>query len=474
MKKLFVNITVLLTLGIIVSVAYLLFYESFASAPLVVADKFIQEQNKLSQLSGQKIHYKSIIKSGYPREIKYILTGLEIVNKKNNQNFKFKGDIVLTADIFNNKVNIQIPAVAQKNIIEISHKNSIMVDITLKQKLYMYMLKYGLEYIENARAGIKQAPKFPITQSDIHNIKSLTTDIIVKVTGLDAFTINSFSYDFIPSIDGKTPMNMKIKFRKVNKKVDLDLIGVIKNKNNTLSGTIELIIYKPEVFYNMLKPYIDSSYISVIQDIAKLEDNGKIKKARYNFELPDSGQPMLNGEPLSAVTMRFVEQNHQNIAAETKSWQENIEVLAWTYLQDISTAPKEELLEILNHLSLEGTSWATNELGRIYETGSIIEVNLDKAHKMYQMAANQDNTKAIYNLARLYHYGIGVEVDYKKAVELYEKNAAKNHPESIAALGVLYYQGLGIEQDIDRAKQLFEQAVELGLTEFADFQSNIQ
>lgn len=70
------------------------------------------------------------------------------------------------------------------------------------------------------------------------------------------------------------------------------------------------------------------------------------------------------------------------------------------------------------------------EIGRMMETGSVYEVNVDKALKFYQLAAQASNTNAYAKLASMYLYGRGVPKDMRKAVNYLRRlKAETSNPE---------------------------------------------
>ena len=59
-----------------------------------------------------------------------------------------------------------------------------------------------------------------------------------------------------------------------------------------------------------------------------------------------------------------------------------------------------------------------------YEYGEGVEVDLEKAYKLYLESAKQGNKQAILNLASCYENGKGVKKNLGMAKELYEKAKA--------------------------------------------------
>ena len=63
------------------------------------------------------------------------------------------------------------------------------------------------------------------------------------------------------------------------------------------------------------------------------------------------------------------------------------------------------------------------------------------------MAADLNNSFALYNLGCYYEEGVEIKQDYKKAIECFERAAKQNDPCSLYRLGCIYEDGKGVEQD---------------------------
>lgn len=90
-------------------------------------------------------------------------------------------------------------------------------------------------------------------------------------------------------------------------------------------------------------------------------------------------------------------------------------------------------------------------LGSIYFHGFGIEQNYSKAVKYYEMAAKQNNSRALFNLGNMYFYGKGVKHNISKAIEYFELSAKLNNSDSLYNLWIIYYKGYGVERNIPRA-----------------------
>lgn len=85
-----------------------------------------------------------------------------------------------------------------------------------------------------------------------------------------------------------------------------------------------------------------------------------------------------------------------------------------------------------------------------------------EAVSFLQRAANAGSPEAQFELAKLYERGTGVEPNPDKALELYRAAADQNFADAINDLGFLHYQGgLGLPADPQKALRFFEKAADL-------------
>ncbi|MEP2716261.1 caspase family protein [Pseudophaeobacter sp.] len=79
-----------------------------------------------------------------------------------------------------------------------------------------------------------------------------------------------------------------------------------------------------------------------------------------------------------------------------------------------------------------------------------------------QRAADAGAPEAQFELAKLYERGTGVAADPQKALELYQAAALQNFPDAINDLGFLHHQGgLGLSANPQKAYTFFQRAAEL-------------
>lgn len=98
-------------------------------------------------------------------------------------------------------------------------------------------------------------------------------------------------------------------------------------------------------------------------------------------------------------------------------------------------------------LANSGSAEAQFFLGKQYSNPSSPLMDMKKAIKWYEKAAQQQHSDAIYELAVIYQLGNGVEKDPVKAVQLFKIAAELNHSGAQFGLGTLYDNGEGVTED---------------------------
>lgn len=94
-------------------------------------------------------------------------------------------------------------------------------------------------------------------------------------------------------------------------------------------------------------------------------------------------------------------------------------------------------------------------LGQIYEYGTGVKVNFQKAYKYYELSADNGEKAAMLKLGDFHKKGKGVELDFKKAAKYFYKSSDLNSPRGNYALGYMHFKGFGVEQDYEKAYYLF-------------------
>ena len=110
----------------------------------------------------------------------------------------------------------------------------------------------------------------------------------------------------------------------------------------------------------------------------------------------------------------------------------------------------------------QGHADAQSRLGRCYEHGDGVKVDMKEAVRWYEAAAAQGHADAQSRLGWCYEHGDGVKVDLRAAVRWYEAAAEKGHPGAQSNLGSCYERGVGVEKDVEEAVRWYEAAAEQG------------
>jgi tetratricopeptide (TPR) repeat protein len=101
-------------------------------------------------------------------------------------------------------------------------------------------------------------------------------------------------------------------------------------------------------------------------------------------------------------------------------------------------------------------------LGMQYERGAGVNVDVAKAYTYYKRAADLGNARAIYNVGLFNEKGILIEKNEKLARELYEKSAQMGDDVAMINLARLYVRGIGGPKDPSKAKEWLNSAEQAG------------
>jgi hypothetical protein len=102
-------------------------------------------------------------------------------------------------------------------------------------------------------------------------------------------------------------------------------------------------------------------------------------------------------------------------------------------------------------------------VGVFYETGTVVDKDLNKAFALIQRAATSGIPAAAYRLATYYQQGAGVSQDVVAAAAWYEKAAKAGLPQAKLVYGAMLENGVGVEQSIPAAANQYEEAAAAGL-----------
>lgn len=115
-----------------------------------------------------------------------------------------------------------------------------------------------------------------------------------------------------------------------------------------------------------------------------------------------------------------------------------------------------------NKLANQGNIQAMYDLGRLYERGRGTNVNLAKASKWYQTAADAGNSSAQARLGILYFEGRGVKQNYNKALKLLNSASKDNIPSALFQLANMYELGTGVRQNLHKSIAWYKKAQQYG------------
>ena len=105
---------------------------------------------------------------------------------------------------------------------------------------------------------------------------------------------------------------------------------------------------------------------------------------------------------------------------------------------------------------------AMYEVGRLYERGRGVNMNLPNATKWYKKASASGQHSAQARLGIMYFEGRGVEQNYNKALKLLNSAARNKIPSAQFQLANMYELGTGVPQDLKKAIYWYGEADKYG------------
>ena len=108
------------------------------------------------------------------------------------------------------------------------------------------------------------------------------------------------------------------------------------------------------------------------------------------------------------------------------------------------------------------TAYAAYQLGRRYELGDGVQVDLQSAARFYRRAALRGLADAQLALGFLHATGQGVSRNEELAFSWMAAAAGQDHPDAQHNLGVMYAEGRGVELDQEAAIKWFYRAATNG------------
>ncbi len=105
-------------------------------------------------------------------------------------------------------------------------------------------------------------------------------------------------------------------------------------------------------------------------------------------------------------------------------------------------------------------SYLQYRIGKLYESGSGVELNYSEAIKWLQQSANEGNQFAQFAIGNMYYYGNGLEQNYEAAFQYYRQSVQKGVPFAAYMLGQMYRCGTGTEADEQLAQSHYKKAFE--------------
>ncbi len=131
------------------------------------------------------------------------------------------------------------------------------------------------------------------------------------------------------------------------------------------------------------------------------------------------------------------------------------------YEQSAGVTPL-EVSKLLLQECLNGNSGHCSHLGRIYEMGIGMEIDLPYAAQLYERGCASGDTSICVILGSMYKEGEAVDQDFVRARTLFKKGCEDGKPAGCLNLGVMYENALGGEQKLEQAGELYQKTCDDG------------
>lgn len=122
-----------------------------------------------------------------------------------------------------------------------------------------------------------------------------------------------------------------------------------------------------------------------------------------------------------------------------------------------------QAMEWFRRAAEQGHAWAQESLGRAYQSGEGVAIDLERAVQWWRLAADQGNTSAEFWLGRAYELGEGVAVDAVVAAAWYRRAADAGEAYAQSSLGDLYRDGRGVNPSDTEAVAWYRKAAAQGI-----------
>lgn len=182
----------------------------------------------------------------------------------------------------------------------------------------------------------------------------------------------------------------------------------------------------------------------ILKNIDKLNNNSSLRVFTSNVDIINSDKPLKS-------IIQLIEEGLKKYAKSSIQGKNNID-------------------ELMKQVSI-GNEKAMKELAQKYENGDGIEINLEKAYKIYNdLANNYNDFEAKLNIAHMYYFGNAyIKQDFKVAFEKFNEIRNEDVDGSILYyIGYMYDNGYGTTKDEKLAFEYYKKSAEKGFT-FAEY-----
>ena len=234
--------------------------------------------------------------------------------------------------------------------------------------------------------------------------------------------------------------------------------GVMVGQNiesHELSGGV---INTPNHSYvkNHKKNLTEVSYLGDGSSLAVRLNHRKLESSSANY------QRELHSASISLVNSRVADLSTGSRDLETRRVVDDFN-RAVSLLQSSSDMDSQSRgLTLLKSSAAAGYPKAQVKLGLIYERGDILKRDLLEAEKLYRLAANSNESRAMHNLAVLLTNKAPKKSPTTEAMQLFKRAASHGQRDSQFNLGLIYYRGIGTPKNTSESYKWFDLAAAHG------------
>ena len=178
----------------------------------------------------------------------------------------------------------------------------------------------------------------------------------------------------------------------------------------------------------------------------------KPSKEEVSYEKQTEREPTTEGEQSSAAPAG---QESPEMAEQESLGSAQLEGFEAVEEEDFSLASLQEKAEA-------GDAASQYELGKLYYTGTMVELDYEQSAKWFTLSAERGHAGGQERLGLSYLFGRGVEQSYEEALHYVSLSAGQGNADAQCDLGWMYEHGVCTEQNYEEAFRYYSLSAEQG------------